>query len=264
MVPRRRPGLSRRGGDWMAGPCVITGPADDDGELEPVPSWVARRRATPSPPTTTRRSRAASRAPAPGLAQRSLPPTSAPAPIRQYGGRLTAPRRRAPRLLPPAVHRWRAGGVPLYSADRAATTPAPIPLEFGPTSTPISPTPRVRRSAFYVLHHALDGGRPRLLEVPAIDPSPQRSAHRRHERDALRWSSQRPHRHHPAPRQVVLRVDQRALHRLAARRGGPPSRRAGRPLAHSGHRRPAPSAQPSRVCHEHHTTNRLPPPTTPG
>lgn len=27
-------------GDWMAGPCVVTGPTDDDGEVTDVPDWV--------------------------------------------------------------------------------------------------------------------------------------------------------------------------------------------------------------------------------
>ena len=27
-------------GDWLAGPCVITGPGDADGENTPVPAWV--------------------------------------------------------------------------------------------------------------------------------------------------------------------------------------------------------------------------------
>ncbi|HWL41799.1 MAG TPA: DUF3846 domain-containing protein [Ilumatobacter sp.] len=27
-------------GDWMAGPCVVTGPADDNGDTTPVPAWV--------------------------------------------------------------------------------------------------------------------------------------------------------------------------------------------------------------------------------
>lgn len=27
-------------GDWMAGPCVITGPADHDGNTTEVPEWV--------------------------------------------------------------------------------------------------------------------------------------------------------------------------------------------------------------------------------
>jgi len=27
-------------GDWMAGPCVVTGPYDDEGETTPVPDWV--------------------------------------------------------------------------------------------------------------------------------------------------------------------------------------------------------------------------------
>lgn len=27
-------------GDWMAGPCVITGPTDDDGDTTDVPTWV--------------------------------------------------------------------------------------------------------------------------------------------------------------------------------------------------------------------------------
>ena len=27
-------------GDWLAGPCVITGPGNADGETTPVPAWV--------------------------------------------------------------------------------------------------------------------------------------------------------------------------------------------------------------------------------
>lgn len=30
-------------GDWLAGPCVITGPPDDDGNTTPVPDWVLPR-----------------------------------------------------------------------------------------------------------------------------------------------------------------------------------------------------------------------------
>lgn len=30
-------------GDWLAGPCVITGPPDDDGNSTAVPDWVLPR-----------------------------------------------------------------------------------------------------------------------------------------------------------------------------------------------------------------------------
>jgi hypothetical protein len=33
-------------GDWMAGPCVVTGPIDDTGETTDVPDWVLSTLAT--------------------------------------------------------------------------------------------------------------------------------------------------------------------------------------------------------------------------
>lgn len=33
-------------GDWMAGPCVVTGPIDDDGNTTEVPEWVLPTLAT--------------------------------------------------------------------------------------------------------------------------------------------------------------------------------------------------------------------------
>ncbi len=30
-------------GDWLAGPCVVTGPPDDDGNPTPVPDWLLPR-----------------------------------------------------------------------------------------------------------------------------------------------------------------------------------------------------------------------------
>lgn len=32
-----------RAGDWLAGPCVVTGPADDDGNATALPDWVLPR-----------------------------------------------------------------------------------------------------------------------------------------------------------------------------------------------------------------------------
>lgn len=32
-----------RAGDWLAGPCVITGPPDEHGDTTPLPDWVLPR-----------------------------------------------------------------------------------------------------------------------------------------------------------------------------------------------------------------------------
>ena len=120
-------------GDWMAGPCVITGPADDNGELQPVPS---------SPSSTPPPRRHRDHRPAPVAASRSTPlenwlntryhNLSASA-DRQCGGRLSTGRiAELVGFTRQAVHRWRADGVPLWSADRAATNAGAHPLELWP------------------------------------------------------------------------------------------------------------------------------------
>ena len=110
------------------GPCVITGPAGANGELQPVPSWILDTASA----VATRRSRRFPMAPLEDwLNARYRNHTSST--DRQCRGRLST--ERIAELIGftrQAVGRWRADGVPRWSADRAAINAGTHPLEVWP------------------------------------------------------------------------------------------------------------------------------------
>lgn len=126
-------------GDWMAGPCVITGPADREGELTPVPAWVLDTAATMTAIATVGRRRFPMD-PLEDWLNRRYSNHSAST-DRQTGGRLSTERiAELVGFSRQAVRRWRDQGIPLWSADRAAINagvhPAALWDDFAGVDTP--------------------------------------------------------------------------------------------------------------------------------
>ena len=116
------------GGDTITGPCVITGPAGANGEPQPAPSWILEAASA----VATRRSRRFPMAPLEDLLNARYRNLSSTA-DRQCRGRLST--ERIAELIGftrQAVGRWRADGVPRWSADRAAINAGTHPLEVWP------------------------------------------------------------------------------------------------------------------------------------
>ena len=157
-------------GDWMAGPCVITGPLDDHGDVLPVGDDVvdavhliaaaATVRRPPGPDHRRPHQLAVMSRRHPRL---SIGPLEAwlnarytntdPSADRQLDGRLAA--RRIGELVGVdrvVVQRWRADGVPLYAADRAAIYAGTHPIVIWPDFHTITSEAPVTIT-FHIDHH---------------------------------------------------------------------------------------------------------------
>ena len=207
------------------------------GAVSPMATRSPAPASSPAPPTPTassarsvlgprhrrrrHRDHRSAQSPLPDDPARELAQHPLPQPQRQRRPPMRRPplhraHRRAHRLHPPGRAPMAPDGVPLWSADRAAINAGAHPLECGPTSTPISPTAtsqaarRERPSSTPSAATALG-----CSKCTPSTRSPQRSPSHR-ATNATTWvecevnlTSITP------PRQIVLRIDQRALQRLA-------------------------------------------------